>query len=445
MLGKQWLNRYALTDVRGTAIERSQNRQRKLDGTIAWYFDHIMESLPLMLQAALLLLGGALSRYLWEISITVASVILAVTSFGLIFYLSIIVAGTASESCPYQTPGARVLRYVIPHILHALRSAPSTISAFVFTKLFRLSDISAVCDLPNFWWSGIEQPWHTVENVIVNLIFTLIIVPLMLPIAIVIDALNLGHTIYRFSAALGRMLYRMSRGTSPQAHILDLQCISWMLRTSLDKEVHLSTLKHLESLTSIPADFDPTLVGYCFNAFVGCVNVNHCKVVVTQGLEQLAKVSALCFFRAISYLSITDPTSGVLKDIGQRYTEIFPTEVDFRGHQFSHAMNAIRRVFIQSVDRESFTWNDYKPPSDEHIVVAQTLMQLAQFGYQRTRQTKVPRLILRFALYSLSMDVDPPPPTPVVRDSLSIIAVDLGCDVSNVGTTALDERCVHPS
>jgi len=445
MLGKQWLNRYALTDVRGTAIERSQNRQRKLDGTVVWYFDHVMESLPLMLQAALLLLSGALSRYLWGISITIASVILAVTLLGLIFYLTIVVAGTASESCPYQTPGARILRYVLPRILRTLRSAPSAVSAFVFTEFFRLSDISAICDLPNFWWSGLEQPWYTVGNVFVNLIFTLVIVPLMVPVAIVIDAFNLGHTMYRFSAALGRMLYRMSMGTSPPAHILDLQCISWMLRTTLDKEVHLSTLKHLESLTSMPADFDPTLVAYCFNAFVGCVNVSRCEVVVTQGLDQLAIVSALCFFRAISYLSIMDPTSSVLKDICQRYTKIFPTEVDFHGHQFSHTMNAIRTVFIRSVDRRNFAWNDYRPPRDEHIVVAQTFTQLAQFGYQRTRQTKVPRLILRFALYSLSMGVDPPPPTPVIRDSLSIIAIDLGCDVSIVGATTLDERCVHPS
>ena len=55
MLGKQWLNRYASTDMRGTAIERSQNRQRKLDGITSWHFDHVIESLPLMLQAALLL------------------------------------------------------------------------------------------------------------------------------------------------------------------------------------------------------------------------------------------------------------------------------------------------------------------------------------------------------------------------------------------------------
>ena len=66
MLGKQWLKRYASVDMRGSAIERSQNRQRKLDGIVAWHFEHVLGSLPLMLQGALLLLGCALFRYFWE-------------------------------------------------------------------------------------------------------------------------------------------------------------------------------------------------------------------------------------------------------------------------------------------------------------------------------------------------------------------------------------------
>ncbi|KAF9777416.1 hypothetical protein BJ322DRAFT_659378 [Thelephora terrestris] len=97
MLGKQWLNQYATTDMRGTTIERSHHRQRKVDGVVTWHFDHVMEALPLMLQAALLLLGCALSRYLWEINIVVASVVIGVTSFGVIFYLFIIIAGRPSR------------------------------------------------------------------------------------------------------------------------------------------------------------------------------------------------------------------------------------------------------------------------------------------------------------------------------------------------------------
>ena len=117
MLGKQWVNRYGSVDMRGSAIERSQNRQRKLDGVDSWYFNQVMESLPLMLQAALLLLGFALSVYFWEINTTVASVVVAFTSFGVLFFLFIVVAGARSVSCPYQTPGAQILRRV-PGALH---------------------------------------------------------------------------------------------------------------------------------------------------------------------------------------------------------------------------------------------------------------------------------------------------------------------------------------
>src|SRR5258708_39886157 len=120
MLGKQWLNRYASTEMRGSAIERGQSRQRKLDGIVAWYFDSVMESLPVMLQAALLLLGCALSRYLWKISATAASVVVGVTLFGVVFYLFVIIAGSASESCPYQTPGSRILPHLVPKCWKAI-------------------------------------------------------------------------------------------------------------------------------------------------------------------------------------------------------------------------------------------------------------------------------------------------------------------------------------
>lgn len=121
MLGKQWLNRSASVDMRGSAVERSQNRQRKPDGIVSWYLDYMLESLPLILQAALLLLGCALSRYLWDINTTVASVVVGATLFGVLFFLFIVVAGVASASRSYQTPVAHTLRN-IPHILCVLRS-----------------------------------------------------------------------------------------------------------------------------------------------------------------------------------------------------------------------------------------------------------------------------------------------------------------------------------
>ena len=140
MLVTQWLNRYEPTDMRGSAVERGHNRQQKLGGIVGWYFDHVMESLPLVLQTTLLLLGCALSRYVWEIDVTIASVVLGVTSFGVIFYLFIVTAGTVSESFPYQTHTAHVLRRIFRHLLSALHSASTFIAVATrsgFSRLFK--------------------------------------------------------------------------------------------------------------------------------------------------------------------------------------------------------------------------------------------------------------------------------------------------------------------
>ena len=358
MLGKQWLNRYASTDLRGTAIERSQNRQRKLDGIVAWYFDHVMEFLPLMLQAALLLLGCALSQYLWEINITVASVVLSVTCSGITLYVFLIAAGAVSESCPYQTPWSHALRYLSR-----------------------------------------------------------------------------------------RVLFSATPGLETQTTALDLRCISWMLQTSLDKVVHLSTLKHLTTMVTL-VNVDPTLTTDCFNALTTCTKVAERdryraspEVVVVQGLEQLATVAALGLFNTISHILGADPASRTLEDLRRRYTKAFPAKVYFPNHQFYHIMNAIHCSFFQSRQRQPFEWSDYEPSAQELAMVSHNLVNLARFEYQRTQPTKVPRWILRFALRYLSLD--PPPQTSVVINCLSIVAIGLGCDVPNTGPPAsTNERCV---
>jgi hypothetical protein len=85
MLGKQRLSRYS--SMRRSPVERIQGRQRKIDGIIARHFDRVMESLPSMLHISLLLLGCALSRYLWGIDATIASVVIGATSLGVLFYI----------------------------------------------------------------------------------------------------------------------------------------------------------------------------------------------------------------------------------------------------------------------------------------------------------------------------------------------------------------------
>ena len=457
MLGKQWLNRYASTDVRGSAIERSQDRQRKLDGVITWYFDHVMESLPLMLQIGLLLLGCALSHYLWGINITVASVVLGITSLGIIFYLLVVVAGTASESRPYQTPGARILRYIprhiFPHVLlPVLRSTPplvAKLSVFVFFKLTDLVQASSCYYMFSCWWVGWEWSCFSIYMITVLTLNSLVCIFLCLPIMVSVDICRLGVAIGRLLGPSSRMAYQRFMDTfypqtdvlGQQAITLDSRCIAWMLQTSLDRAIHFSTLKHLATMMTF-ADFPPTIVADCFNTFVGCVNVDDHKVGIVQGLEQLAAVSALCFFSTLSHLLALDPASSVLEDVRQRYTKVFPPQAHFDGHQFCHTLNTIHVFFvgywIPQWGPRSFRWTAYDPSGHEHTIVAHNLLKVALFGYQRTQRKKVPRWILRFVLHSLSLDHLPP--VSVIADCLSIVAIDLGCDISDTRTMTSDER-----
>ena len=72
-----------------------------------------MESLPVMLQFSLLLFGIAIVVYLWELNVSVAEVVLGITSIGLTFYACIAVAATIWSDCPFKTP----LSFLLPKIL----------------------------------------------------------------------------------------------------------------------------------------------------------------------------------------------------------------------------------------------------------------------------------------------------------------------------------------
>ena len=109
MLGKQWLNRY-LRHTGGSMIERCGERQRKFDGLGKWQFRIFIEGLPIMLQMALFLLACGVSRYMWSVSTSVAWVVISFTLIGFLFYIGIVIAGTCSYECPFQTPVSIALR-----------------------------------------------------------------------------------------------------------------------------------------------------------------------------------------------------------------------------------------------------------------------------------------------------------------------------------------------
>ena len=433
MLGRQWLTRYAAIDMRGSAIERSQNRQRKLDGIITWYFDHVMGSLPLMLQAALLLLGCALSKYLWGINTTVASVVLSVTLFGLLFYLFIIAAGITSDSCPYQTPVIDVIR----HSLRLLRSAFA-----LFAKHSNTYRTSVT------WWSGISRLPPA------QIIRTTFAYPFTLLTALATDIIRIGRAAFLPLVRLARRAHnRLFRKPPVPGQVIDNQvtkldflCYSWMLQTSLDKTIKVSTLNFLGTILSL-AGLDPAInskvVVDCFDIFSSCfVSLDGGVKIVTRGSEQLAGVSAACFLRAFAALSSMEPTSAVIKDVRERYGRAFPSRVDLRGLSLPITINVIHHLFARPRDRKEIDWRNYSPSADELVPFSRALAQATHSGYYREEgqsQAEVPRGLVHFALRFLSQD--PLPLPSVVIDCLTIIATDLGCTaVPDPNRKVLDEQ-----
>jgi hypothetical protein len=479
MLGKQWLHRYASTDMRGTAMERSQDRQRKLDGIVTWYFDHVLESLPLMLQFALLLLGCALSRYLWGIDVTVAHVVLGVTTLGAISYAFVIVAGTASASCPYQTPGARILRHIhyhilrhilyriLPHIIYHIlprilyHTLPHllyhTIPPFLSLLRSALHDLvykSASLSLftEDVWggWGDWGQNFFFLLAYILCLPFflaydayllTRVMVKVLIPLACRVPGWlrrvhGWLHGAHRWicSARSAR-----ARRLNQRAAVLDAQCISWILRTSLEKGIRLSTLKFLATTPTL-VDFNPAFVSRCFDILTDCIKVNGRNPVVVQGMEQLAEASAMCFFLTYSHLSITHPTSSFLADIRQHYRRVFPLDLNSSGLPFPRTLGIIHQAIHSRWEFSTpVEWRDYKPTNHEHIAVAHALSELSWSECQGREFHQVPPPCLPFALHYLSQD--PLPPLSITTDCLLIIAIDLGCNVPN--TMVLGERYAH--
>ena len=111
MLGKQWLNRY-LRNSGGSMIERCGDRQRKFNEFEKWPLHFFVESLPVMLQAALLLLACGLCRHMWTINASVAYTLISLTGVGVGFYVAIVIAGMSSSPCPFQTLAYVALRFL---------------------------------------------------------------------------------------------------------------------------------------------------------------------------------------------------------------------------------------------------------------------------------------------------------------------------------------------
>lgn len=214
MLGKQWVNRYT-RNKGGSIAERCGDRQRKLNGLHRWHFHVLMESLPVALQLALLLLGCGLSQYMWTLNQTIACTIIGVTGFGILFYIAIVIAGTISYECPFQTPLSLVLRAFGAHrafsyLRTLLNARIRSISSFIAALRSRATA-------------------HTELNV-------------LLPRSLDVPPME------RLFFAEGGLLKPDRMRFDRRRNLLDALCVSWTLDTITDPEVMDAALRQFMSI-----------------------------------------------------------------------------------------------------------------------------------------------------------------------------------------------------
>ena len=218
MLGKQWVNRY-LRNHGGSAADKSRDRQRKLDGFEKWYFYLAIEGLPLILQLALLLLGCALSRYLWTTSRTVAGVVIAFTVSGITSYLFFTLAATLYYNCPYQTPLSILTRAAIRYL---------TRSDAAFARSVRL----AIASLPST--NNLRRNLKHLRSGVRGALESFRCIPAVVQDAEHIPVAAIVVSPTRIFEAI------LIDWEDCEA---DARCISWVLHSTTDPDVILSTVR----------------------------------------------------------------------------------------------------------------------------------------------------------------------------------------------------------
>ena len=192
-----------------------------------------------------------------------------------------------------------------------------------------------------------------------------------------------------------------------------------------------------QQLNTMIADGDDQTPVDCFIVSAVWISVSNRREEITQGLEQVVTACAERFYHTLHHLMVTDPTSSGLRNMHRHYDEVFPRRIDFTGFPSRHTVAMTENLIRGFWSYNRVIWRDGDRPSDdEHIRFARDIAELAQVEHQRGQ--RAPDSVLNFALQS--MFLDPLPPTSIVAGCLKVIAIALGCDISDVATS--DQRCV---
>ena len=407
MLARQWLNRYARIDMRGSVIDRSQDRQRKMDGTVTWGFDLVMECLPLLLQAALLL-SYALSEYLYSINKVVASVVIGFTAFGFLFYLLTVSAATFSYNCPFQTPASLILHFLVffddEHKKYLKRSWRW------LGRIFRKKRRSR----PNP--GGLHGSGKSG----------------------VFDGSNTSDHIELLMAGQDQPLPLFENETDWDGHVLDSNCIAWMFKMSMDSDVIMAIMRFIPDVVW-HAGIRTTPLERLYDTMVECFDFSSGGPVVIPKFRDEAYLSA----KALLHLAIQRRCAGdesekaLFKSISTRYRIMGPMHYEGGSESdLESTLGIIDRVFGKS---EPMDWKNFSFTVPHHTWMAHILLYRAWEVVKKGEA--LPDDVKEFVLHSLRLN--PPPPAPIVTDCLFVIGLVLGIKFHIDDLLVRDKRSVE--
>ena len=405
MLGKQWLNLYERVEMRGSPMDRSRDRQRKMNGIVTWRFDLVMECLPLMLQIALLLLGYALSSYLYSTSRVVASVAIGFTAFGLLFYFLIVSAATLSYTCPFKTPFSLIFRWLIRFDSEHKKYLEQ--SWKWLKRIFSHKGRRPRLNSAGPYGLGTYNP--------------------------IIGGGSSDHIELPIVGPANPPPLLFDKETW-DGYVLDSKCIAWMFEKSMDADVIMAIMRFIPEVVwhadihSIPLEMLYDTVVECFDRSTG-------RPLVIPKLQNKAYLSA----KALLHLAIQRKCIGresdeaIFRSISRRHQVI--SKYCKGNPDLESTLGIVDRVFGSS---EHMSWEDLSFSAPHHAWMAHILLYRAWNALEN--RDPFPDDTRGFILHSLQ--VNPPPPAPIVADCLFTIGLLLEIK-PRTGPLVIDKRWVE--
>jgi len=394
MMGKQWLNRYASVELE-SIIERGRHRKRKMDGMVTWKFDLVMECPPLMLQAALLLLGYALSNYLYVTNKVVASVVIGFTSFGLLFYILIVSAATLSYNCPFQTPLSRVFRFFV-----------------------RFDNEHKKCLKRSGEWFGRRLNWF-------QRIFTR-----------KKNRSSLHSSRTPTESPVADPSHRPLWGL----YKFDSGCIDWMLGKSLDADVTMAIARVVPEIMW-HSDIRAVPLERFYDVLLECFDRSSRPPTVIPGFGEMAYLTAKALVHMISQrllLSGCELDKAVFESISERHQTMRLEDCE-GDSDLKSTLGVLDLVFRNWESPTIMDWQNFSFTIPHHTWMAIILFPHADDILEK--RGSLPGDIRGFILHSLRLD--PLPPASVVANCLFMVGLVLGFDPPDNGIYAIDQRRVE--